>query len=136
MLASETGEEVQGELLYDLDYDELSETNDLWTPYIQMAALEMSIRGVSPASMPDSKGWDWRGKSNAAQAGSPYADWRFFGIGYRGFLQGAIAISTTPLPCRAPAHHGQTAVGVELVATAPWNIKRFMASLRREPFLD
>jgi hypothetical protein len=140
LVVFDTGDEVEGEFLYDLSYNELSETKIFWKPYIDWAELEMSVRGIPHDFIPDSREWDWPHKmkqaGEIATDNSLFADWRFFGISYRGYLQGAIAISTTPQSCRAELQSGLSSVGIELVATAPWNIKRFMGSLKRTPFLD
>ena len=96
----------------------------------------MDMRGVSLALLPDSRGWDWQSKLRQAQTVPAYHDWRFFGVAYHGYLQGALVLSTEPRTCQAEVHRGKLAVGVEFVAAAPWNLGSFMRSIRRQPYLD
>ena len=92
----------------------------------------MRMRGAPFDLVPDYLWWDWAGKFALARRQS----WRFFGITYRNQVQGAIVISVRPIGCEASVHTGRDGLCVEFLATAPWNIGRFMRSMERKPFLD
>lgn len=44
-------------------------------------------------------------------------------------------LDTAPVACIAEEHRGQMAITVEYLASAPWNISRYMQELQRPPFL-
>jgi len=133
---AETGAEVEGQLLYDLSAEEMRLIDGVWRPYLVLAERELEMRGGSPDVLPDSRGWEWLWKLQESRMDPAAADWRFFGLSYRSHLQGALVISTTPRPCRASAHRGRSAVGIEFVASAPWNLGGLMGALRRRKFLE
>ena len=133
---AETKNDVEGTLHYDLSSDELRLIDEVWLPYLNAAIPEMQMRGLSFELLPDSQGWNWQSKLRRSRTQSAARDWRFFGLGYRGALQGAMVISATPQPCQAPEHIDRPALGVEFLAAAPWNFGRFMRALKRQPYLD
>ena len=129
-----TQTDVDAELLYDVSFDELREIDSLWITYLALGRYEMIMRDEPLDTLPDSKGWEWAAKLRLAIM--ERRAWRFFAIQYRSFLQGAIVISTKPAECMAQENMGMKALGVEYLSAAPWNLGRFMRTLRREPYLQ
>jgi len=129
----EAGEEREAELLYHLSYRELQSIDQSWKPYLDVAELEAEMRGKSAAILPDTIGWNWARKLRASTANDE--NWEFYGIRYRGVLQGALVVDLTPQVCDASIHKGQSALCVEFIATAPWNYRPLMDGLSRKPFL-
>jgi hypothetical protein len=132
LVDKETGRQVNGTLIFDPTYDEIEQLDSYWTPYVNLALKEIKMRGETYDAVPDYLIWKWSAKMSKAR----HSSWRFFCIAYRDCIQGALVVSTKPTACKSSEHDGQLGLGIEFLATAPWNIGRFMRPIRRQPFLD
>lgn len=122
-----TSESVEAEVVDPATQVDLNETQRLWEPVLRSVAMESAAQGETSGI----KVWqgDWRPKGALLAS----ADYSIQGLRMGGRVQGLIKMIVGGEALSPSLTHRSKLIYVDLVEVAPWNVRRYMNALDRDP---
>ena len=107
-----------------LDQKNLADYETLWKPLLRARRAEFSTAQAAAVANVQDAHWNWAEKAVAADRSMAYET---FAIEASGTTQGLMLVNLVK-QAQLPEQRGRELVYIELVASAPWNRPRFVAS--------
>jgi hypothetical protein len=125
-----TGKPVRAQLFDEVTVDHFIETQEEWRPVVVEAARRLSkLSHGTPTDIPRHFHWDWSRK----KAQLYMLAIRFYGIEFKGKLQGIMKLETVGHVCRLPLQRGRPLIYIDYLEVAPWNVKQIMKAFGESP---
>lgn len=128
LIEEATGQNVEGELDFDLGPHDLSEIEAIWGPLRREAARRIA-REQGNAAVPQHWHWDWRSKGSLLK----YPTYRCLGIRCRNEVQGIVMVDADQHRTTLKPDAGKPLMYIEFIEVAPWNSPLFVKQRRFTP---
>lgn len=129
MLDGASGEVVEATLFDEVSEAHFLETQSRWRPVVIEAARALAAAGQETDSLPQHWHWDWTRKGSELRM----LALTFYGIEYKGSLEGLMKVNTVSHVCRLPEQIGKALLYVDYLEVAPWNVGAVAKALGRTP---
>lgn len=115
-----TGRPEAADLLDAITDQQIADWEAEWVPELMDGLRRLHRAGVPRARWPQSRGWNWRRKTEAIQGMLAYPG---FSVMCQGVTQGLMLVDATTKRCQLASQKGKNLVYVWFVENAPWNRK-------------